>query len=190
MPDLGTPAPEFALPDPSGRIYSLKDFASARALLVAFLCNHCPFVQHILDGFVAFASEYAPKGLATVAISSNDVGAFPQDGPTEMARLAATRGFTFPYLYDESQDTAKAFGAACTPDFFMYDANRRLFYRGQFDKSRPTTVHVAGNALPVTGADMRAAADAVLVGQPTPPNQIPSMGCSLKWKPGREPSWG
>lgn len=190
MPDLGTPAPEFALPDPGGRIYTLNDFAHARALLVAFLCNHCPFVKHILDGLIAFAAEYKPKGLAMVAISSNDVRAFPEDGPAEMAQLAFTRGFTFPYLYDESQQAAKAFGAACTPDFFLYDAARRLFYRGRFDNSRPQTEHSAGTGMPVTGADMRAAADSVLGGKPAPLVQMPSMGCSLKWKPGSEPSWG
>jgi len=190
MPDLRTPAPEFALPDPAGRTYTLDDFARARALLVAFICNHCPFVQHILGGLVAFATEYKAKGLATVAINSNDVRAFPEDGPAEMAQLSATRGFTFPYLYDETQDVAKAFGAACTPDFFLYDAARRLFYRGRFDNSRPQTEHSTGNGVPVTGADMRAAADTVLAGKPAPSAQLPSMGCSLKWKPGNEPSWG
>jgi peroxiredoxin len=190
MPDLGSQAPDFALPDPGGRIYTLKDFSSGRALLVAFLCNHCPFVQHLLDGFVSFASEYAPKGLATVAISSNDVGTYPEDAPEKMAELAATRGFTFSYLYDESQEVAKAFGAACTPDFFLYDASRRLYYRGQFDNSRPQTVHTPGPPIPVTGADMRAAVEAALAGRPAPAEQMPSRGCSLKWKPGNEPFWG
>jgi peroxiredoxin len=190
MLELGKAAPDFALPDPQGRIYSLRAFSDAPGLLVAFLCNHCPFVQHILSKFVEFAAEYAPRGLATVAISSNDVGAFPEDGPSEMAKLAAARRFTFPYLYDESQDAAMAFGAACTPDFFMYDGNRRLFYRGQFDSSRPVTPYTPDYREPVTGADIRAAADALLAGQPAPADQIPSRGCSLKWKPGKEPVWG
>ncbi len=190
MPELGRPAPDFSLPDASGRVYSLKDFQNSKGLLVAFICNHCPFVQHLLDGFIAFATEYSKKGLATVAISSNDIAAHPEDGPEEMGKLAATRAFTFPYLYDESQQTAKAYEAACTPDFFLYDADRKLYSRGQFDGSRPTTVHVAGNSLPVTGEHMRAAADAMLAGQPAPANQIASRGCSLKWKPGNEPVWG
>lgn len=190
MPDLGSQAPEFALPDSGGRVYTLKDFSSARALVVAFLCNHCPFVQHLLDGFVSFASEYARKGLATVAISSNDVATYPEDAPEKMAELATARGFTFPYLYDESQEVAKTFGAACTPDFFLYDASRRLYYRGQFDNSRPQTPHTPGPPIPVTGADMRAAVEAALAGRPALAEQMPSRGCSLKWKPGNEPSWG
>lgn len=190
MPDLGTPVPQFALPDPSGHVYALKDFAGARALLVAFVCNHCPFVQHLIDGFVSFASDYASKGLATVAISSNDVGSYPDDAPDRMKEFAAAHRFTFPYLYDESQETAKAFGAACTPDFFLYDTSRRLYYRGQFDNSRPVTPHTPGPPIPVTGADMRSAVDAVLGGKPAPAQQMPSRGCSLKWKPGNEPSSG
>ena len=190
MLDLGTRAPDFELPDTSGRIYTLGDFSIAPGLLVAFLCNHCPFVQHLLDGFVAFAAEYGPGGLATVAISSSDVDAFPEDGPEEMARLAESRRFTFPYLFDESQSAAKAFGAVCTPDFFLFDANRLLTYRGQFDRSRPQTVHTQGNAIPVSGSDMRAAADAVLAGRPAPLEQFPSIGCNIKWKPGNEPEWG
>jgi peroxiredoxin len=190
MPELGKKAPDFALPDASGRIYSLSDFHSDRALLVAFICNHCPFVQHLLDGFVAFAADYKPKGLGVAAISSNDIVAHPEDGPEEMGKLAKSRGLTFPYLYDESQKTAKAYEAACTPDFFLYDQDRRLYYRGQFDNSRPTTVHVQGNALPVTGEHMRAAVDALLAGYAPPSDQIASRGCSLKWKPGNAPSWG
>ncbi len=190
MLDLGTRAPDFELPDTSGRIYTLGDFSIAPGLLVAFLCNHCPFVRHLLDGFVAFAAEYGPRGLATVAISSNDMDAFPEDGPEEMARLAESRRFTFPYLFDEPQSAAKAFGAVCTPDFFLFDANRQLTYRGQFDRSRPQTVHTQGNAIPVSGSDMRAAADAVLAGLPAPLEQFPSIGCNIKWKPGNEPEWG
>ena len=190
MPELGNRAPDFALPDPSGRVYKLKDFGDAQGLLVAFLCNHCPFVLHILDGFLAFAAEYKAKGLATVAISSNDVATFPEDGPEKMGELAKARGFTFPYLYDESQQVAKEYQAACTPDFFMYDKDRRLYYRGQFDGSRPTIPQAAGNALPVTGEDMRKAADLLLAGKPAPDPQVASRGCSLKWKPENAPTWG
>ena len=190
MPALETPAAEFALPDSTGRIYTLKDFDDARGLLVAFLCNHCPFVQHILEGFVAFTAEYRAKGIATVAISSNDVDAHPEDAPERMGELAAKYGFTFLYLYDGSQETAKNYGAACTPDFFLYDGERKLYYRGRFDGSRPATPHTAATGVPVTGADMRAAADAMLAGRPAPEPQLSSMGCSLKWKPGNEPSWG
>ncbi|HVB33475.1 MAG TPA: thioredoxin family protein [Patescibacteria group bacterium] len=189
MQDLGTQAPAFALPDPNGRIFTLESFQGSPALLVAFICNHCPFVQHIIEGFVKFAAEYAPKGLASVAISSNDVAEFPEDGPAEMGHFAGRHGLTFPYLYDESQDIAKAFGAACTPDFFLYDAARRLAYRGRFDASRPQTDHSVANGIPVTGADLRAAVDAVLAGRPVSANQVPSMGCSMKWKAGNEPVW-
>lgn len=190
MQDLGTQAPAFALPDSNGRIFTLDSFKASPALLVAFICNHCEFVQHIVAGFVKFTTEYAPKGLATVAISSNDVVEFPEDGPVEMERFASRHGFTFPYLYDESQDTAKAFGAACTPDFFLYDASRRLVYRGRFDASRPQTAHSVANDIPVTGAELRAAVDAVLAGRPVPSKQLPSMGCSMKWKAGNVPEWG
>lgn len=177
MLELGTIAPPFGLPDTaSGKTVALEDFAGSRALLVAFICNHCPYVRHILDGFVAFAREYAPRGLAVVAISSNDVTRYPADSPNEMAKLAREKNFTFPYIYDESQFVARAYGAACTPDFFLFDNNSRLVYRGQFDGSRP------GGQQPVTGADMRAAADAVLTGKPVPENQLPSIGCSIKWK--------
>ncbi len=174
---LGTAAPPFRLPDTaSGKTVAIEDFAGSRALLVAFVCNHCPYVKHILDGFVAFAREYGPRGLAVVAISSNDVTTHPADSPTEMAKLARSKEFTFPYLYDESQAVARAYDAACTPDFFLFDGDRRLVYRGQFDGSRP------GGALPVNGADMRTAVDAVLAGKPAPAKQIPSVGCSIKWK--------
>jgi len=190
MPGLGQSAPDFALPDASGRIYTLKDLADSSGLLVAFICNHCPFVMHLLDEFVAFAAEYKPKGLATVAISSNDVAAYPEDSPEKMGELAKSRKFTFPYLYDDTQQVAKEYEAACTPDFFLYDKNRRLYYRGQFDGSRPSIPQAAGNILPVTGEDMRKAADALLAGKPAPEPQIASRGCSLKWKPGNAPTWG
>lgn len=174
---LGTAAPPFRLPDTvSGKTVALEDFAASRALLVAFICNHCPYVKHILDGFVAFAREYGPRGLAIVAISSNDVTTHPADSPNEMAKLAREKNFNFPYLYDESQSVARAYDAACTPDFFLFDSNCRLVYRGQFDGSRPSSRQ------PVTGADMRTAADAVLAGKPVPDNQLPSIGCSIKWK--------
>jgi peroxiredoxin len=174
---LGTAAPTFRLPDAaSGKTLALEDFAASRALLVAFICNHCPYVKHMLDGFVAFAREYSPRGLAVVAISSNDVTTHPADSPHEMAKLAREKNFTFPYLYDESQAVARAYDAVCTPDFFLFDGDRRLVYRGQFDGTRP------GGRQPVTGADMRAAADAVLAGKSVPTTQFPSVGCGIKWK--------
>ena len=183
MLPLGTPAPDFQLPDPSGRRVARDDFAAAPALLVAFLCNHCPYVKHIQAGFAAFAKEYAARGLAIVAINSNDFEAYPEDAPARMAEEANRHGYVFPYLIDETQEVAKAHRAACTPDLFLFDAARRLAYRGQFDASRP------GNRVPVTGADLRAAADAVLAGRPAPAEQAPSIGCNIKWKPGREPDY-
>jgi len=181
---LGTAAPRFSLRDTvSGRTVALEDFASSPALLIAFICNHCPFVKHILDGFVAFARDFGPRGLAVVAINSNDVKSYPEDAPAEMSRIAMLKGFSFPYLYDESQEIAKAYQAVCTPDFFLFDRARRLVYRGQFDGSRP------GNRTAVTGADLRAAAEALLSGSPVPPEQTPSIGCSIKWKTGQEPDW-
>jgi peroxiredoxin len=184
MLPLGTAAPSFALPDTVRvRTVTLADFASAPALLVAFLCNHCPFVRHILEGLLAFAREFGPRGIAIVAISSNDVGDYPEDAPEEMRHLATLKGFPFPYLYDESQEAAKAYQAVCTPDFFLFDRDRRLVYRGQFDASRP------GNRIPVTGTDLRAAAEALLAGRPIPAEQAPSVGCSIKWKAGQEPDW-
>ena len=184
MLPLGTKAPAFRLADTAtGRIVALEDFATAPALLVVFLCNHCPFVKHVLDGFVSFAREYGAQGLAIVAISSNDIDAYPEDAPAQMARLAQSAQFSFPYVYDESQATARAYEAACTPDFFLFDRECKLAYRGQFDSSRP------GGRTAVTGADLRAAADAVLAGKPAPAVQIPSIGCSIKWKPGQEPDW-
>jgi peroxiredoxin len=181
---LGTTAPPFALPDTAtGRTVSLDSFASSPALLVAFICNHCPFVKHLLDGFVAFAREFEARGLAVVAISSNDAASYPADAPGEMARLATLKGFTFPYLYDESQQVASAYEAICTPDFFLFDRDRRLVYRGQFDPSRP------GNGIAVSGADLRAACDALLSGKPLPGEQQPSVGCSIKWRAGQAPEW-
>jgi peroxiredoxin len=183
MLDLGTPAPDFSLPDTEGNTTALADFAQSKALLVAFLCNHCPFVKHILPAFVDFARTYLPKGLAVVAVSVNDVKAYPDDAPAKMADLARSLDFSFPYLYDETQDSALAYKAMCTPDFFLFDSARKLAYRGQFDSSSP------GRSIPVTGADMRVAADAVLAGRPAPADQRPSIGCSIKWKPGKAPTW-
>jgi peroxiredoxin len=183
MLELGTEAPDFRLPDPAGREVSRDDFRGAPALLVAFLCNHCPYVQHIREGFARFAVEYQAKGLAIVAISSNDVASHPDDAPPRMAEEARRFGYVFPYLFDETQAVAKAYRAACTPDFFLFDASRKLVYRGQFDGSRP------GNRIPVTGADLRAAADAALGGRAPGADQKPSLGCNIKWKPGNEPDY-
>ncbi len=177
MPAFGTPAPPFNLTDGKGKRFALKDFAGSKGLLVAFICNHCPYVKHILDGFVEFAREYGPKGLAIVAINPNDADARPEDSPQNMVRIAAQKGFTFPYLVDETQAVAKAYQAICTPDFFLFDSARKLAYRGQFDPSRP------GNGSPVTGSDLRAAVDALFAGRLIA-QQVPSVGCSIKWKPG------
>ena len=180
---LGTKAPDFRLPDPSGRMVSLADFQNAPALLVIFMCNHCPYVKHIRDGLAKLARDYQPRGAAVVGISSNDVANYPADSPAKMAEEAASVGYTFPYLYDETQAVAKAYRAACTPDFYLFDRDRRLVYRGQFDDSRP------GNGIPVTGKDIRAALDAVLAGKPVSSNQKPSIGCNIKWQPGNEPDY-
>lgn len=179
---LGTAAPDFSLPDPAGNTHALTDVADAKALLVAFICNHCPYVKHIVDGLVQFARDYRARGVAMVAINPNDASRYIDDSPADMARLAAQKGFDFPYLVDASQAVAKAYQAVCTPDLFLFDQARRLVYRGQFDASRP------GNRQPVTGADLRAATDAVLAGRATR-EQIPSVGCNIKWKPGQEPDW-
>lgn len=183
MQELGSPAPDFQLQDTEGNNVSLSDFKDKSALLVVFMCNHCPYVIHVADVFGAFAEEYQPKGLGIVAISANDATNYPDDGPEKMAAEAAARGYTFPYLYDENQEVAKAYRAACTPDFFLFDGDRRLVYRGQFDASRP------GNDKAVTGTDLRRAADKVIAGQKPDAEQIPSMGCNIKWKPGNEPEY-
>lgn len=183
MLDLGTPLPAFTLPEPlTGKLVDSATFAG-KPLLVAFICNHCPFVLHIQDAFVDFAREYVSKGLGIVAISANDVTTHPDDGPEKMAERARDKGYPFPYLYDESQAVAKAFRAACTPDFFLFDANGKLAYRGQFDGARP------GNDAPNDGADLRAAADAVLAGRTPSPDQRPSLGCNIKWRAGNEPDY-
>ena len=183
MLPLGTPAPDFRLPDFDGRMHALGDFNASPALLVAFVCNHCPFVRHLRGEFAAFAREFAPRGLAVVAINSNDIAAYPHDGPDAMRQEAAELGYVFPYLLDESQAVARAYRAACTPDFFLFDAARRLVYRGQFDDSRP------GNGRPVTGADLRAAVEATLAGRTPSAEQFPSLGCNIKWRKGAEPDY-
>jgi len=183
MLPLGTSAPDFSLPDTEGHLVSLDDFKSAPAILVIFMCNHCPFVKHVLNGMVELVREYQEKGVKAVGINSNDVASFPEDSPKKMAKVARDTGFTFPYLYDETQEAAKAYHAACTPDFFLFDGDRKLIYRGQMDDSRP------GNNLPVTGADLRNALDAVLEGKQIPAEQKPSMGCNIKWRQGSEPEF-
>lgn len=182
MVELGTPLPEFSLPDYDGAMHSSTDYAG-RPLLVVFICNHCPFVKHIIEKFSRQARDYQDKGVAVVAISSNDIEAHPQDDPAHMKRFAAENDLSFPYLFDESQEVAQRYRAACTPDFFLFDENKKLVYRGQLDDSR------RGNDKPVTGADLRAALDAVLAGKPVPEEQKPSMGCNIKWKPGNQPSY-
>jgi peroxiredoxin len=181
---LGARLPAFALPDLDGRTVSSADFAGT-ALLVAFRSHHCPYVTHIRAGFAAFAAEYRDRGLAIVGICSNDAVAFPEDGPEGMREESMRAGYTFPYLFDGSQEVAKAFRAACTPDLFLFDAAGTLAYRGQFDDSRPRTV----KPLPVTGKDLRAAADAVLSGQGVSPIQKSSIGCNIKWKRGNAPEY-
>ncbi|MCL6546521.1 MAG: thioredoxin family protein [Bryobacteraceae bacterium] len=177
---LGTPAPDFSLPDVvSGRTVSLKDFADKKALLVMFICRHCPYVVHVKHELARLGVDYADKPVGIVAISSNDAEAYPEDAPESLKQMALELGFRFPFLYDESQDVARAYSAACTPDFFLFDAGRKLVYRGQLDDSRP------GNGIPVTGRDLRAAIDAVLADQPVNSNQKPSLGCNIKWKPRR-----
>jgi peroxiredoxin len=183
MLPLGTQTPDFSLPNVDGRTVSLSDFRDRKGLLVIFLCNHCPFVKHLRDALAAFGKESQAKGLGIVGISSNDVANYPDDSPEKMKAEAAEAGYAFPYLYDESQTVAKAYKAACTPDFFLFDGDLSLVYRGQFDDSRP------GNDKPVTGADLRAACDAVLAGQPLPDEQKPSIGCNIKWKPDAAPDY-
>jgi peroxiredoxin len=179
MLPLGTVAPAFRLRDPHGKLISSDDFKDSPALLVAFICNHCPYVKHIRAAFADLGSEYQARGVAVIAINSNDADAYPEDSPAKMAEEIQLAGYIFPYLYDEAQDVARAYHAACTPDFFLFDKDRRLVYRGQFDNSRPK------NNNPVTGADLRAALDAVLAGSPVTQDQKPSVGCSIKWRVGK-----
>ena len=180
---LGTSAPQFSLPDPDGKIVSLSDFDGAPALVVVFMCNHCPFVKHVAPGLADLAREYQDKGVAVVGVNPNDIANYPDDSPQKMAEASKEYGYTFPYLLDESQAVAKAYRAACTPDFFVFDADRQLVYRGQMDDSRPSL------DLPVTGADLRGALDAVLDGRSVAAEQKPSVGCNIKWKPGNEPEY-
>jgi len=181
MLELGTRAPQFSLPGTDGKTVSLDDFAKAQALLVMFLCNHCPYVKHVQSGLAKVTADLAKRGVGVVAISSNDVSTHPDDSPELMKVEKERAGYVFPYLYDESQKVAQAYHAACTPDFFLFDAARKLVYRGQMDSSRP------GNGVEVTGEDLRAAVDALLAGKPVAKEQRPSIGCGIKWKPGMEP---
>ena len=181
MLELGTIAPVFSLPDPDGEYHSLAD--GANAYLVMFICNHCPFVVHVREELARIGSEYGTRRVAIYAINSNDVENYPSDGPEHMKREAETWGYTFPYLLDEGQDIARKYRAACTPDFYVFDAERRLVYRGQLDDSRPS------NDKPVDGHDLRAALEAVLGGSPASERQVPSIGCNIKWKPGNAPDY-
>ena len=184
MLELGTPAPDFQLPDVrSGQTISLSTFEGKKALLVMFLSRHCPYVQHVKQGIAALAKDYAEEPIGIVAVSSNYVPEYPADAPQMLDEMAQELGFDFPFCYDESQDVAKAYQAACTPDFYLFDEHRKLVYRGQMDGARK------GNDVPVTGADLRAAIDAVLEGGAVSQEQRPSLGCNIKWKPGNEPSW-
>jgi peroxiredoxin len=178
MVELGTAAPAFALPDVvSGQTVSLNTFAGRKALLVMFICPHCPFVKHVQGELARLGRDYADRDVSIVAISSNDAESYPEDSPPRLKEMAEKLGFSFPFCYDESQDVARAYDAACTPDFFLFDASRKLVYRGQLDSSRP------GNGIPVTGTDLRRAIDAVLSDLPVDSNQRPSLGCNIKWKP-------
>lgn len=183
MLEIGTKAPSFELPDTDGSKVSLNDLKFDKGVLVMFICNHCPYVKHLNEGLVEFANEYNQKGIECIAISSNDVENYPQDSPELMKELSEKHNFPFPYLYDETQEVAKDYKAACTPDFFLFDRDLKLFYRGQFDDSRP------GNGKPVTGNDMRAATNSLIEGEENFEPQIPSMGCNIKWKSGNEPEY-
>lgn len=184
MLPLGTPAPEFALPDADGNTVSLGQFDGASAYVVAFICNHCPYVFHIRRDFARLADEYLERGVAVIAINANDATLYPDDSPEKMKAQIFEAGYTFPYLFDETQEVAKAYRAACTPDFYVFDRDRYLCYRGQFDESRP------GNGVSVTGSDLRAALDATLEGERILDDvQKPSIGCGIKWKPGNEPDY-
>jgi len=183
MMELGTEAPAFLLPSATGGTVSIEDFADARALLVMFICNHCPFVKHVREELVRLAKDYQARGVAVVAVNSNDWSAYPDDSPEMMEKEAREYRYPFAYLYDETQEVARAYQAACTPDFFLFDSNRKLVYRGQLDGSRP------GNNVPVNGSDLRAALDTLLEGRPVPPEQRPSLGCNIKWRPGNEPEY-
>ncbi len=181
MLELGTEAPAFALPDPEGQVHGLK--AGSSAYLVMFICNHCPFVKHVADELAAIGRDYTDRGVDLIAINSNDVDNYPADAPERMREEATARGYGFPYVLDDDQSVAKAFRAACTPDFFVFDAAQKLVYRGRLDASRPS------NGVPVTGRDVRDALDAVLAGDTPTASQVPSIGCNIKWKPGNAPAY-
>lgn len=184
MLPLGTELPDFSLRNAiDGRTVGAGDLEGAKASLIMFICNHCPFVQHVVDEIGRIARDYQQRGVQVVAINSNDIQAYPQDGPQHMKRLAFSQGWGFPFLFDEEQEAARAFQAACTPDFYVFDGEGKLAYRGQMDDSRP------GNDRPVTGADLRAALDAVLAGEAPDEDQTPSIGCNIKWRPGKEPDY-
>jgi peroxiredoxin len=183
MLPLGTKAPAFSLPNVDGSTVSLADFGGAKALLVVFMCNHCPYVIHVAPELAKLAAEYQAKGVAVVGINANDAAHHPADSPEQMVHEVENRGYTFPYLYDESQEVAKAYHAACTPDFYVFDQDQKLVYRGQMDASRPNS------GVPLTGQDLRAALDDVLAGKTAPASQKPSIGCNIKWKPGSEPAY-
>jgi thiol-disulfide isomerase/thioredoxin len=184
MLPLGTTMPRFSLEDVvTGKAVTDQSVTGKKGTLVMFICNHCPFVKHVIDELGRVANDYLSKGVSVVAINSNDVSKYPEDGPENMKNLAASMGWRFPFLFDDSQGVAKSFKAACTPDFFLFDAGRKLAYRGQLDDSRP------GNKVPVTGEALRAALDAIVGGKPAPAEQKPSIGCNIKWKPGNEPSY-
>ena len=183
MLPLGTKAPDFSLPNVDGRTLSLDDFKGAKAYLIVFMCNHCPYVIHIAPELARLARDYQKKGVAVVGINSNDIASHPDDSPEKMAREVESRGYTFPYLFDATQTVAHAFHAACTPDIYVFDKDRKLAYRGQLDSSRPDS------GVPLTGKDLRAALDAVLAGKPAAEDQKPSIGCNIKWQPGNEPDY-
>lgn len=184
MKELGTPAPDFALRDVvSGKTVTRKEVAGPKGMLVMFICRHCPFVKHVQNELANIGRDYAGRGVGIVAISANDVASHPEDSPTKLAYQAQELQLNFPYLFDETQDVARAYDAQCTPDFFLFDGQGKLVYRGQLDDSRP------GNDMPVTGADLRAALDALIAGRPVATAQRPSIGCNIKWKPGNEPDY-
>lgn len=183
MLPLGTKAPDFSLPGVDGKMVSLANFKAAKAYLIIFMCNHCPYVKHVAPELARLARAYQEKGVAVVGINSNDVASHPDDSPEKMAEEVKSRGYTFSYLFDETQKVAHAFRAACTPDFYVFDKDQKLAYRGQLDASRPDS------GIPLTGQDLRAALDAVLAGKPASDDQKPSIGCNIKWKPGKEPDY-
>jgi peroxiredoxin len=183
MLPLGSIAADFSLLDVSGRTMSWKDVAGEQGTVVMFICNHCPFVKHVADEIARLGHEYMPRGIGMVAISSNDVATHPADSPEQMVHEAEQRGYPFPYLYDETQEVAKAYRAACTPDFYLFDREAKLVYRGQLDGSRP------GSEVPVTAADLRSAIEAILACTAVSADQVPSIGCNIKWKPGNEPEY-